>query len=169
MPSHAAAPSLFLLLYVFFFFSYIFPQICCDMFDILLWHKRSFSRVNADRSQTFAHQTTQRRLCLSPFFASITQLFFPMFSLIQKTSVGLVVGAFIAMCFVPEWRIIHFHKKKKKKTKQEWKHQTFDLRKDGEKSENKSKEKLPCCLEPWRDGLRPFFCCCRGFIYIAKM
>lgn len=63
----------------------------------------------SDRSQTFAHQTTPRRFCL--FLFCLHTSAFSIFSLIRETTERLVVGAFRAILFVPDWRIIHFHQK----------------------------------------------------------
>lgn len=61
--------------FAFVFFSYIFSQICCDLFDILLWHKRSCSGVNAD----VCTSNNPKEVLSFPFFSIIPQLCFHIF------------------------------------------------------------------------------------------
>lgn len=107
MPSHTAAPTFFC--FCIFFFLYLPSDLPWRVWYSALTQKELL-RSQRRQEPNVCTSNNPKEVLSFPFFASIPQLFFR-FSLIRETTERLVVGAFRAIFFVPDWRIIHFHQK----------------------------------------------------------
>lgn len=107
MPSHTAAPTFFCFCIFFFLISSLRSAVTCLIFCS---DTKGVPRESTQTGAKRLHIKQPQGGFVFSFFCLHTSAFF-IFSLIQETTERLVVGAFRAIFFVPDWRIIHFHQK----------------------------------------------------------